>query len=547
MHALTEDVARLNDAHMEREEVNVIRLGELEEVVSRAKTAAAARVAYARAVDLHGELLLSLHWSILAYTGLVKILKKHHKRTGLLVRAPHLADMLNQPFCSVEMTRDMVLRVEAIVAELAGRLKIPSPESTHQGEALLPDEREGGGEVSGRTPAARPDDQAEVSTGPQAHGTAKGAPPPQAAGPARAPAEVATATATAVARAPAPAPAPAPSLPVSLPRQADDVVSSPSCGTTTSADSSMGGVSALAAAADAARAARARARALGAEGGATTAAGDADADADAARQPAPRAAAEAETREQERERAARATSVASASASASASAAGPGAAPAAAQASPASAQTGSRPSLSSAASRAASASAASPSGAPGDGGCAGAAGVGAAAGARLGAGAASAASTPTSAAAPAGPFGPGKKRDRDAAAAEGERAADDAAAPLDGSVPAPGSSPPAAFKRRRGDGPEDGAGEDGRAPSAGPAGAASARPVSSDEEEEEEEEEAEALRALTSSDVMRRTRAALGIWKQLRATAATPSTVAPQGDRGQAWQAASNLTRASAA
>ena len=28
-----------------------------------------------------------VHWSILAYTGLVKILKKHHKRTGLLVRA----------------------------------------------------------------------------------------------------------------------------------------------------------------------------------------------------------------------------------------------------------------------------------------------------------------------------------------------------------------------------------------------------------------------------------------------------------------------------
>lgn len=44
-----------------------------------------------------------VHWSILAYTGLVKILKKHHKRTGLLVRAPHLDNLLSQPFCSVEV------------------------------------------------------------------------------------------------------------------------------------------------------------------------------------------------------------------------------------------------------------------------------------------------------------------------------------------------------------------------------------------------------------------------------------------------------------
>ena len=54
-------------------------------------------------VDFHGEMLLLVHWSILAYTGLVKILKKHHKRTGLLVRAPHLDNLLNQPFCSVEV------------------------------------------------------------------------------------------------------------------------------------------------------------------------------------------------------------------------------------------------------------------------------------------------------------------------------------------------------------------------------------------------------------------------------------------------------------
>lgn len=62
------------------------------------------------AVDLHGQLLLLVHWSILAYTGLVKILKKHHKRTGFPICAPHLENLLSQPFCSVEVGAGLVDR-----------------------------------------------------------------------------------------------------------------------------------------------------------------------------------------------------------------------------------------------------------------------------------------------------------------------------------------------------------------------------------------------------------------------------------------------------
>ena len=61
------------------------------------------------AVDMHGQLLLLVHWSILAYTGLVKILKKHHKRTGFPIRAPHLENLLSQPFCSVEVVNHLSL------------------------------------------------------------------------------------------------------------------------------------------------------------------------------------------------------------------------------------------------------------------------------------------------------------------------------------------------------------------------------------------------------------------------------------------------------
>lgn len=56
------------------------------------------------ALILASQVLLLMHWSVLAYTACVKILKKHTKRTGLLVRAPQLANLLSQPFCSTEVS-----------------------------------------------------------------------------------------------------------------------------------------------------------------------------------------------------------------------------------------------------------------------------------------------------------------------------------------------------------------------------------------------------------------------------------------------------------
>lgn len=91
---------------LDKEEDNVIRLSSLEDDAAAAETPEQVHAVYKRFVNFHGELLLMVHWSILAYTGLVKILKKHHKRTGLLVRAPHLDNLLSQPFCSVEVCQN---------------------------------------------------------------------------------------------------------------------------------------------------------------------------------------------------------------------------------------------------------------------------------------------------------------------------------------------------------------------------------------------------------------------------------------------------------
>lgn len=101
---LNEDVQQFNELFIEKEEESVIRLRSLEDAAEGAQhSMEVTGKVFKNYVDFHGEMLLLVHWSILAYTGLVKILKKHHKRTGLLVRAPHLDNLLSQPFCSVEV------------------------------------------------------------------------------------------------------------------------------------------------------------------------------------------------------------------------------------------------------------------------------------------------------------------------------------------------------------------------------------------------------------------------------------------------------------
>lgn len=107
VQALSDTLNQLNDIYIEKEETSVIRVERLESELSTATTAEQLNELHKQFVDFHGEVLLLVHWSILAYTATVKILKKHHKRTGLLVKAPQLGNLLSQPFCSTEV-RDSV-------------------------------------------------------------------------------------------------------------------------------------------------------------------------------------------------------------------------------------------------------------------------------------------------------------------------------------------------------------------------------------------------------------------------------------------------------
>ena len=94
----------------------------------------------------HGELVLLEHWCSLNYAALVKILKKHDKRSSLSLRLPILVNVLRQPFYSTEILSQLVRGTESRFHRLAARLK----EAAAAGESA----GEGAAGPSGRADAA---------------------------------------------------------------------------------------------------------------------------------------------------------------------------------------------------------------------------------------------------------------------------------------------------------------------------------------------------------------------------------------------------------
>ncbi len=90
---------------------------------SDAAASAPALTAAAHALaKFHGELVLLEHWCSLNYAALVKILKKHDKRSSLSLRLPVLASVLRQPFYSTQVLAQLVRSTEERFHALAARL-----------------------------------------------------------------------------------------------------------------------------------------------------------------------------------------------------------------------------------------------------------------------------------------------------------------------------------------------------------------------------------------------------------------------------------------
>ncbi|GAQ83907.1 SPX domain containing protein [Klebsormidium nitens] len=118
---LNVELEKFNNFFIEKEEEFVIRLSDLKERVEKLRMtcnredlstcpACASDVNAIRKaiVAFHGEMVLLENYSSLNYTGLVKILKKHDKRTGMLLRMPYINNVLRQPFYTTELLSKLV-------------------------------------------------------------------------------------------------------------------------------------------------------------------------------------------------------------------------------------------------------------------------------------------------------------------------------------------------------------------------------------------------------------------------------------------------------
>lgn len=129
VRVLREDVERINTYFMEQEEGNVIKLQDLidryeklqPEKSNSSGSCSAGDVEKLRSqfVDLHGELVLLLHWSIVNYAGVLKILKKHDKMLGGHAQKQLMSSILHQPFTSTESINQLVNTAENYVQRLA--------------------------------------------------------------------------------------------------------------------------------------------------------------------------------------------------------------------------------------------------------------------------------------------------------------------------------------------------------------------------------------------------------------------------------------------
>ena len=84
--------------------------------------------------DFHGELVLMEHWVSLNYTALVKILKKHDKRSNLSLRSPFLVSVLQQPFYSTEVLTQLITKTESRFRKLNALIASRGNEAEANGE-----------------------------------------------------------------------------------------------------------------------------------------------------------------------------------------------------------------------------------------------------------------------------------------------------------------------------------------------------------------------------------------------------------------------------
>ncbi|XP_075496611.1 SPX domain-containing protein 1-like [Primulina tabacum] len=118
LNLLHAEIDKFNKFVMNKEEGYIIKLQMLKDDVVEARCSTVELMKIGRKmVDFHGEMILLENYSALNYIGLVKILKKHDKRSNgdHLIRLGFVQIILQQPFLRTQVIKDLVKECESMI------------------------------------------------------------------------------------------------------------------------------------------------------------------------------------------------------------------------------------------------------------------------------------------------------------------------------------------------------------------------------------------------------------------------------------------------
>lgn len=141
---LNPELVKFNAFFGAKQEEYIVRQKELQERIEKVRNTVDPSSKYDMikvchdAVKFHGEMVLLENYSILNFTGLVKITKKYDKRTGGISRLAFIQKVLEQPFFTMDLLFKLVKQCEETLHNL-----ISSSEEEEEGTEEETEEEEG--------------------------------------------------------------------------------------------------------------------------------------------------------------------------------------------------------------------------------------------------------------------------------------------------------------------------------------------------------------------------------------------------------------------
>eukprot|EP01024_Parvocaulis_polyphysoides_P022713 TRINITY_DN2106_c0_g1_i1.p1 TRINITY_DN2106_c0_g1~~TRINITY_DN2106_c0_g1_i1.p1 ORF type:complete len:286 (-),score=27.56 TRINITY_DN2106_c0_g1_i1:498-1355(-) len=118
IESLNRDLEKFNDIFVDKEEVAVISMSNLEQVYENVKTSDDAFNCKLQYDQQYADLFLLLHWVLLSFAGINKILKKHDKLTGKMLKDPYIHNVLQQPFYSTKYISEYIRTCKVRIGHL---------------------------------------------------------------------------------------------------------------------------------------------------------------------------------------------------------------------------------------------------------------------------------------------------------------------------------------------------------------------------------------------------------------------------------------------